>query len=608
MRSQSPQLWAAGIRSFLAHPKPVLPSWTLRAPRDNRLRAWVLLAALLTGFLGVAQAQVPGLLSYQGRVSVSGSAFNGSGKFKFSLVNAGASQTYWVSSTDSNNDGQPDTNITVAVSQGIFTVLLGDTTLPNMAVLPPGIFTNSPVFLRIWFDDGTHGQAQLSPDQPLSSAAYAMMAANVADGSITPAKLAATTSLSVTSAVSSRVDGLSAQINSLSNQFNAAALSGLTVVSADPADATLAGKGFIEYSIISAPPWFTSAAAGAPSPRSAQASVWTGSEFLIWGGNVEAGLDTESGGRYRPDLDQWQDISTINAPAPREQHSAVWSGSEMLIWGGFSSNSLVSTGGRFNPTNQVWTPISTTNAPSGRFGCVAVWTGSRLLIWGGQNGTGLLADGALYDPVANTWTTLTLTNAPTARSFASAVLAGTNIVVWGGQGPLGGLNTGAKLALNGAGIPTGWTTMSTNSAPTGRLSHSAVWSGQKMLLWGGSSGGVFLASGAAYDPAANTWTTLSSTNAPTAAASAAAVWTGQEMLLYGGETIAGTTAAGAAYNPTTTKWRSLSTDGSPIASSGASSAWTGSAFLVFGGLQNGQPLGTLTSLNPQPTWYLYRKP
>ena len=30
--------------------------------------------------------------------------------------------------------------------------------------------------------------------------------------------------------------------------------------------------------------------------------------------------------------------------------------------------------------------------------------------------------------------------------------------------------------------------------------------------------------------------------------------------------------------------------------------------LVFAGLSNGQPLASLQSLNPQPTWYLYRKP
>jgi hypothetical protein len=30
--------------------------------------------------------------------------------------------------------------------------------------------------------------------------------------------------------------------------------------------------------------------------------------------------------------------------------------------------------------------------------------------------------------------------------------------------------------------------------------------------------------------------------------------------------------------------------------------------LVFGGVAEGAPVLTLQSLNPQPTWYFYRKP
>lgn len=47
----------------------------------------VLLVATATGF-----AQVPGQLNYQGRVSVQGTNFNGTGQFKFALVDAGENQ------------------------------------------------------------------------------------------------------------------------------------------------------------------------------------------------------------------------------------------------------------------------------------------------------------------------------------------------------------------------------------------------------------------------------------------------------------------------------------------------------------------------------------
>jgi N-acetylneuraminic acid mutarotase len=576
-------------------------------PRSN-WSSGLLLAVFLLVQLVNAQAQVPGLLSYQGKVLVSGSPFNGNGKFKFALLSAGGAQVYWGSAPDNNSDGQPDTNVLVAVNQGVFAVLLGDTNLPNMAPLPPSVFTNASLFLRIWFDDGSHGQQQLSPDQPIASAGYAMMAANIADGAITPSKLAPGTSLSVTSAISTRLDGLTSLVTSLSNQMSASITSGLTVVSSDPQDATLSAKGFVEYSVLAAPPWFISTAPGAPSSRSAPAGVWTGQELLIWGGNVGLGIDSASGGRYRPDLDQWQDISTVNPPAARQQHCAVWSGQEMLVWGGISSNAYVNAGGRFNPTSQLWTAMSLSNAPAGRKGFVAVWAGSQLVVVGGQNGSGLLADAALYDPVADQWTTLVLSNAPAARSLATAVWTGTRLLVWGGQNELGALNTGVQLIFNGAALPSAWTTINTKGAPTARMNHAAVWTGQKMLIWGGVSGGTFLGDGAAYDPVANLWSRVNLTNSPNPRGSAAAVWTGQEMLIFGGETASGTVSSSAAYDPAADKWRLLSNSGSPLASSGATSAWTGSALLVFGGLQNGQSLGFLQSVSPQPTWYLYRKP
>ena len=55
--------------------------------------------ALLPAIIGcwlIAQsvsADVPHLLNYQGRVAVSGTNFDGTGQFKFALVNGGSSTT-----------------------------------------------------------------------------------------------------------------------------------------------------------------------------------------------------------------------------------------------------------------------------------------------------------------------------------------------------------------------------------------------------------------------------------------------------------------------------------------------------------------------------------
>ena len=58
------------------------------------------LALLAACFLAAPlRAQIPQLINYQGRVAVGGANFNGSGQFKFALVNTGGTVTYW------SNDG-----------------------------------------------------------------------------------------------------------------------------------------------------------------------------------------------------------------------------------------------------------------------------------------------------------------------------------------------------------------------------------------------------------------------------------------------------------------------------------------------------------------------
>ncbi|MCL5098218.1 MAG: galactose oxidase, partial [Candidatus Omnitrophica bacterium] len=141
-----------------------------------------------------------------------------------------------------------------------------------------------------------------------------------------------------------------------------------------------------------------------------------------------------------------------------------------------------------------------------------------------------------------------------------------------------------------------------------RTGETAVWTGQELLIWGGLSNGALLNVGAAYDPVANAWSSISTINAPAARSGQAAVWTGIEMLIFGGETALGTAKDGAAYNPVNNTWRPLSASGNPQARSQAAAVWSGTQFILFGGLSNGTPVPSLQCLNPQPTWYLYRRP
>ena len=80
-----------------------------------------------------SQAAVPQLLNHQGRVAVNGVNFQGSGQFKFALVNADGSVTYWSNDGTSSAGSPPTLAVTLPVTKGLYAVLLGDTTLANMA-------------------------------------------------------------------------------------------------------------------------------------------------------------------------------------------------------------------------------------------------------------------------------------------------------------------------------------------------------------------------------------------------------------------------------------------------------------------------------------------
>jgi hypothetical protein len=139
-------------------------------------------------------------MSHQGRVAVNGLNFDGSGQFKFALVNANGSTTYWSNAPDTSPaDGEPDGAVLLTVTKGLYSVMLGDASLPNMNTLPAAVFANADLRLRVWFNNGTLGFQQLSPDQRIAPNGYlpdgVISSGKLADRSITSAKIAAGTAI-----------------------------------------------------------------------------------------------------------------------------------------------------------------------------------------------------------------------------------------------------------------------------------------------------------------------------------------------------------------------------------------------------------------------------
>ena len=58
-----------------------------------------------------------------------------------------------------------------------------------------------------------------------------------------------------------------------------------------------------------------------------------------------------------------------------------------------------------------------------------------------------------------------------------------------------------------------WTATGTTNAPSPRSEHTAVWTGSKMIVWGGGGGAVYN-TGGRYNPTTNSWTNTGTTGRP----------------------------------------------------------------------------------------------
>jgi hypothetical protein len=128
------------------------------------------LCALILGvFLSiVSAASAANTLNYQGRVISGGTAFTGSGQFKFALVSADGSTIYW-KNDGTTDSAAPTSAVPLTVTKGIFSVRLGDTSFSNMASISSNVFANTSMALRVWFSDGVTGFEQLSPDSVVNA-------------------------------------------------------------------------------------------------------------------------------------------------------------------------------------------------------------------------------------------------------------------------------------------------------------------------------------------------------------------------------------------------------------------------------------------------------
>lgn len=241
-----------------------------------------------------------------------------------------------------------------------------------------------------------------------------------------------------------------------------------------------------------------------------------------------------------------------------------------------------------------WKAIDNTGSPSAGLGQAAVTVGSQVFVWGGSGPCGAAAacgDGAIYDPASDRWRRVTDEGAPQARYHHTAVFTGSRVLVWGGVG-CGGINV--PCGDGGAYDPAAgqWMLLEQNGAPAPRGLHSAVWTGSQMIVWGGEdfTTHALLSDGARFEPDRGEWRAMSTNGAPSARRFHSAVWDGAQMIVWGGDSSATQDEGlgdGRLYDPEKDSWTTVISTGAPAPRYAHTAVWTGKEMVIWGGLERG---------------------
>lgn len=128
---------------------------------------YLFLCVALLAISGGVMAEDQVMFEYQGRVKVSGQPFNGTGRFKFAIMNTSATASLWSNDGTSDNGSEPSAYLEAQVTDGVFTIMIGDTSLGMQSINSSIFQSRTPLRLRTWFSDVTHPFEQLNPDSKL---------------------------------------------------------------------------------------------------------------------------------------------------------------------------------------------------------------------------------------------------------------------------------------------------------------------------------------------------------------------------------------------------------------------------------------------------------
>jgi hypothetical protein len=209
----------------------------------------------------------------------------------------------------------------------------------------------------------------------------------------------------------------------------------------------------------------------------------------------------------------WHPIAS--APiAGRISAGTVWTGSEMIVWGGYSLGGTFTVnrdGAAYDPATNRWRRIR--NAPAGvrgGGGTAAAWTGDVAIFWAGNSPDGP-ARGAVYDPAGDSWRKLPPGPLGPREGYVSAWTGDELLIIGGTEGD------GFASPLAAAVTPDGhWRLLPALNDLEALIPSGAVWDGSRVFVTGahylcaamGSACQDLEQIAVAYDPATDDLTVL----------------------------------------------------------------------------------------------------
>ena len=327
-----------------------------------------------------SQGVTPSFVSYQGRVTTNGSPYNDAGYFKFAIVNSAGNTTYWSNDGSSTTGQEPTGAVELDVEDGLFNVMLGDSSL-SMPPLTAPVFSGSDRYLRVWFS--SHGASfdQLTPDQQLASVPYALRAQDA-----------------------HTLDGHEAGDFALASETGGGPVpSDAMVLGRTPSETSLINSGFEYTGRIVGDTWRVRA--DMPTPRREAAAVAEqGIVYTIGGWLIDTfPISQATNEAYHPDTNCW--TSKASMVTPRHELGVTTVDGRIYAIGGtvFDGSTVTAANEVYDPSLDSWsikTPL-----PSARGGLAAATVDGIIYAIGGQDAyqgepLGLVE---AYDPETDSW-------------------------------------------------------------------------------------------------------------------------------------------------------------------------------------------------------------